>query len=134
MHGPSGHGPQQCEWKRDVPVTEVEGVRQVGHFSFDKAFSWKRKGKGVAARQGLEEAQRKRTGRRTGTGYKVWYAPDEGARDLEVRYLLLGACFINPASTCGKLRRLLLETCRTVRKHWAPGNRRRTAGRSQQKA
>jgi hypothetical protein len=36
----------------------------------------------------------------TGTGYKVWYAPDEGARDLEVLYLLLGACFINPAFTC----------------------------------
>ena len=44
----------------------------------------KEKGKGVAARRGLEEAQSKDAGRRTGTGYEVWYARDELARDSEV--------------------------------------------------
>jgi len=41
----------------------------------------KRKGKGVVARRGLKEAQRESTGRRTGTGYEVWYARDQRARD-----------------------------------------------------
>ena len=35
-------------------------------------------------RWGLEEAQSKRAGRRTGTGYEVWYTRDELARDREV--------------------------------------------------
>ena len=35
-------------------------------------------------RWGLEEAQSKRAGRRTGTGYEVWYTRDERARDREV--------------------------------------------------
>jgi hypothetical protein len=43
----------------------------------------KEKGKGVMARWGLEEAQSKSAGRRTGTGYKVWYAWGERARDRE---------------------------------------------------
>ena len=42
------------------------------------------KGKGVIVRWGLEEAQSKSAGRRTGTGYEVWYTPDELARDSEV--------------------------------------------------
>ena len=41
-------------------------------------------GKGVTARWGLEEAQSKRAGRRTGTGYEVWYTRDERARDHKV--------------------------------------------------
>jgi len=36
------------------------------------------------------EAQRKGAGRRTGTGYKVWYALDEGARRLIRCYLAAG--------------------------------------------
>ena len=44
----------------------------------------KEKGKGVIARWGLEEAQSKCAGRRTGTGYEVWYTRDERARDREV--------------------------------------------------
>ena len=35
-------------------------------------------------RRGLEEAQSESTGRRTGTGYEVWYIRDEWARDHEV--------------------------------------------------
>jgi len=42
------------------------------------------KGKGVIARWGLEEAQSKCAGRRTGTGSEVWYTRDERARDREV--------------------------------------------------
>ena len=44
----------------------------------------------------------------------MWYNSDERARDCEVHYLLLGLCFINPASMCGKLRRLPRETCGTL--------------------
>ena len=36
----------------------------------------KRKGKGAVVRRGLKEAQRESTGRRTETGYEVWYARD----------------------------------------------------------
>ena len=38
----------------------------------------------LLARWGLEEAQSKSAGRRTGTGYEVWYIRDEWARDHEV--------------------------------------------------
>ncbi len=48
------------------------------------------KGKGVIARWGLEEVRSKSAGRRTGTGYEVWYARDERARDREVLHLRLG--------------------------------------------
>jgi hypothetical protein len=44
----------------------------------------KEKGKGVAARRGLKEAQSENAGRRTGTGSEVWYTRDERARDREV--------------------------------------------------
>jgi hypothetical protein len=44
----------------------------------------------------------------------VWYNSDERARDCEVHYLVLGLCFINPASMCGKSRRLPRETCGTL--------------------
>jgi len=50
-------------------------------------------------RWGLEEAQSKRAGRRTGTGYEVWYTRDELARDNEVLHPQSGVCFINPAFT-----------------------------------
>ena len=43
----------------------------------------KEKGKGVVARRGLEEAQSKDAGRRTGTGYEVWHAWGELARDSQ---------------------------------------------------
>ena len=42
------------------------------------------KGKGVIVRWGLKEAQSKSVGRRTETGYEVWYTRDELARDSEV--------------------------------------------------
>ncbi len=41
----------------------------------------KRKGNCVTARWGGKEAQRESTGRRTGTGYEVWYTQDQRARD-----------------------------------------------------
>jgi hypothetical protein len=48
------------------------------------------KGKGVVARRGLEEAQSESTGRRTGTGYEVWYIRDEPSRDGEVLHPRIG--------------------------------------------
>jgi len=44
----------------------------------------RRRARASTARWGLEEAQAKRAGRRTGTGYEVWYTRDERARDREV--------------------------------------------------
>ena len=44
----------------------------------------------VVRRQGLEEAQSKSAGRRTGTGFEVWYTRDEWARDHEVLHPRLG--------------------------------------------
>ena len=41
----------------------------------------------------------------------MWYARDERARDREVLHLQSGACFINPASTHGKLCVLPREAC-----------------------
>ena len=46
----------------------------------------KEKGKGVAVRRGLKEAQSESAGRRTGTGYEVWYVRGEWARDHEALY------------------------------------------------
>ena len=42
------------------------------------------KRKGVTVRWGLKEAWSEGAGRRTGTGYEVWYAWDEWARNHEV--------------------------------------------------
>ncbi len=39
------------------------------------------KDKGVIVRWGLEEVQSESAGRRTGTGYEVWYTRDKWARD-----------------------------------------------------
>ena len=50
----------------------------------------KEKGKGVAVRRGQEEAQSKSAGRRTETGYEVWHARDQWARDHEVLHPQLG--------------------------------------------
>ena len=50
----------------------------------------KEKGKGVIARWGLEEAQSESAGRRTGTGYEVWYARGEWARDYEALHPQVG--------------------------------------------
>ena len=72
----------------------------------------KRKGNCVIARWGGEEVQRKSTGRRTETGYKVWYTRDQRARDREVLHSPNGVCFINPAFTCGRLRVLPREACK----------------------
>ena len=51
------------------------------------------KGKGVTARWGLEEAQSKDVGRRTGTGYEVWHTWDERARDREVLHARWGVLY-----------------------------------------
>ncbi len=50
----------------------------------------KRKGNCVTAKWGGKEAQRESTGRRTGTGYEVWYTWDELARDSEILHLRMG--------------------------------------------
>ncbi len=44
-------------------------------------------------RWGLEEVQSKSTGRRTGTGYEVWYIRDEWARDHEVLHPIEGVLY-----------------------------------------
>src|SRR5712664_3294834 len=44
----------------------------------------KAKRKGVTVRWGLKEAWSEGAGRRTGTGYEVWYVRDEWARDHKV--------------------------------------------------
>ena len=44
-------------------------------------------------RWGLEEAQSKCAGRRTGTGYEVWYTRDERARDREVLHPQRGVLY-----------------------------------------
>jgi len=44
----------------------------------------RKRARASTARWGLEEAQSKRAGRRTGTGYEVWCTRDERARDREV--------------------------------------------------
>jgi hypothetical protein len=44
----------------------------------------RRRARASTVRWGLEEAQSKRAGRRTGTGYEVWCTRDERARDREV--------------------------------------------------
>ena len=53
----------------------------------------KEKGKGVVVRQGLEEAKSETAGRRTGTGYEVWYIRDERARDREVLHPQRGVLY-----------------------------------------
>jgi hypothetical protein len=55
-----------------------------------RAAEGEEQGKGVTARWGLEEAQSKDAGRRTGTGYEVWYTRDERARDREVLHARWG--------------------------------------------
>lgn len=44
-------------------------------------------------RWGLEEAQSKSAGRRTGTGFEVWYIRDEWARDHEVLHPQRGVLY-----------------------------------------
>jgi hypothetical protein len=60
----------------------------------------RRRARASTARWGLEEAPSTRAGRRTGTGYEVWYTRDERARDCEVLHPQ-GVCLIHPASTRG---------------------------------
>jgi len=49
--------------------------------------------RGVVVRRGLEEAQSKDAGRRTGTGSEVWYTRDERARDRKVLHLQGGVLY-----------------------------------------
>ena len=53
----------------------------------------KEKGKGVVVRRGLEEAQSKDAGQRTGTGYEVWYAWGELARDSKALHPRWGVLY-----------------------------------------
>jgi hypothetical protein len=53
----------------------------------------KEKGKGVIVRWGLKEAQSENAGRRTGTGYEVWYARGERARDCEALHPQWGVLY-----------------------------------------
>ena len=70
----------------------------------------RRRARASTVRWGLEEAQSKRAGRRTGTGYEVWCTRDERARDREVLHPQ-GVYFINPASTRGTFCVLPWEIC-----------------------
>ena len=74
----------------------------------------RKRARASTARWGLEEAQSKRAGRRTGTGYEVWCTRDERARDREVLHPQ-GVCLIHPASTRGTFGVVPWEICRLSR-------------------
>jgi hypothetical protein len=91
------------------------------------------KGKGIIVRWGLEEAQSKSAGRRTGTGFEVWYIRDERARGREALHPHGGVLYESgvyarndPCFTLGDLP--------VLREDRVAGNRHRPAGRSQQRA
>jgi hypothetical protein len=93
----------------------------------------KEKGKGLSREAGLEEAQSKCAGRRTGTGSEVWYARDERARDREVLHPQRGVLYKSGVYAQNDLC-LTLGDLPVVRQDWVSGNRSRPAGRSQQRA
>jgi len=68
------------------------------------------KRKGVTVRWGLKEAWNEGAGRGTRTGYEVWYARGELARNSKALHPQ-GACFINPASMHRRYDRLPREIC-----------------------
>jgi hypothetical protein len=72
----------------------------------------RRRAKASTTRWGLKEAQSKRAGRRTGTGYEVWDTRDERTRDGDVRHPQ-GVGLTNPASTRGTFGVLPWEICRS---------------------
>ncbi len=72
-------------------------------------------------------------GRRTGTGYEVWPTRDERARDREVLHPQRGVLYKSGVFAQNDLC-LTLGDLSVVLKDWAPGNRRRPTGRSQQRA
>jgi hypothetical protein len=84
--GPAGQLGRVCRaWHRASQVKVLApGVR---------AAEGEEKGKGATARWGLKEAQSKDAGRRTGTGYEVWYTRDERARDREVLHARGGVLY-----------------------------------------
>jgi hypothetical protein len=84
-------------------------------------------------RWGLEEVQSKSAGRRTGTGYEVWYTRDEWARDREVLHPQWGVLYKSGVYARNDLC-LTLGDLPVVRKDWGLGNRLRPVGRSQQRA
>jgi len=84
-------------------------------------------------RWGLEEAQSKSAGRRTGTGSEVWYTRDERARDREVLHPQGGVLYKSGVYARNDLC-LTLGALPAVRVDWVLGNRHRPAGRSQQRA
>ena len=75
----------------------------------------KEKGKGVAARRGPEEAQSENAGRRTGTGYEVWYTRGQWARDHEALHPQRGVLYKSGAYAW-KVTCLTLGGLRGVRK------------------
>ncbi|MDY6857245.1 MAG: hypothetical protein SWO11_21590 [Thermodesulfobacteriota bacterium] len=84
-------------------------------------------------RRGLEEAQSKSAGRRTGTGSEVWYIRDEWARDHKVLhpqrgvlyksgvYALKALC-LTPGGLYSVLKEVWLRYCGTAGK---PGGKQR---------
>jgi hypothetical protein len=92
------HGTERARWKSSCQVIAEPKAR--------------RRARASTVRWGLEEAQSKRAGRRTGTGYEVWYTRDERARDCEVLHPQ-GVCFIHPASMRGTFCVLPWEICRS---------------------
>src|SRR5262245_4791800 len=70
------HGTELTGWKSPCQVSAEPKAR--------------RRARAFIARWRLEEAQSKRAGRRTGTGYEVWYTRDEWARDHKVLHPRVG--------------------------------------------
>ena len=80
-------------------------------------------------RWGLEEAQSKSAGRRTGTGYEVWCTRDELARDSEVLHPSEGALYKSGVYarkvlclTPGDLPSAFVQSC-AAEIGWGPSNR-----------
>jgi len=84
-------------------------------------------------RWGLEEAQSKGAGRRTGTGSEGWLIRDERARDREVLHPPWDGLYKSGVYALND-RCLTLGDLPVVREDWEPGDRLRAAGRSQQRA
>ncbi len=87
----------------------------------DRGAEGEKKGEGVTARWGLEEAQSKRAGRRTGTGYEVWYTRDERARDCEVLHPQWGVLYKSGAYARNVLGRTLGDLSAVRKNGLRPG-------------
>ena len=94
----------------------------------------KEKGKDVAVRRSLKEAQSEHAGRRTGTGYEVWYARGERARDREALHPQRGVLY-KSGVYAWKAACLTPGGLHSVRlSDWVGSDPRRSLCRSQQRA